>query len=83
MKEKTVEERLAALETVSHIHADPLDKENPNPLRIIDNIDCNPIEAAKVRAKLKKDAETQRLSESDVLKAKAGGKIHGDPIIEF
>jgi len=81
MQEKSLEERVKALEEVSHIHADPKDRVNPMPLVVTGNIDYNPEAAYQERVRLQKEcAETHPIDPSDVEPAKKRGGLHGDPV---
>lgn len=68
--DKTIEERLADLEAVAHIH---------NPVKnIIENRDCDPDRAWALREKMDAQHE-QDLQKEDVDKAKKKGGLFGDP----
>lgn len=68
MPDKTLEERIDALETVSHIHDTNWVLHGG-----LGNVDCNPEKAEPVREKL-------QMSKEDTEKAKKKGSLHGDPI---
>jgi hypothetical protein len=86
MTEKTLEERITALENVAHIYC-AYEDENPNPKKIINNVDCHQDDAETIREGMykryieaQKTIEKQKIDNKYSAKAKKKGKLFGDPV---
>lgn len=73
MVERTIEERIKALESAAHIHDSVIG----------DNHDCHPEDAGKLREKVDaeiKEKQRLQMEKSDATKAKKKGGLFGDPV---